>query len=423
MKLFGGTGKQLHSGKPKKTADGEEKQAQEPKKLLHAPVWRKLRIPLIVLGCVVLFVLLALLIYSIWEKPPETVGDGPKPQVTVQPAVRTPVPEQKSAVPTATPKPAEATPTPEPTQDVTEAPLSGRRDNCYTFVILAMDQIRVNTDTILVGRLDTDAGTLDVVNIPRDTLVNVSWGVKKINTILAAERNDMDRFLEHLSNLVGFTADCYAVVNFKAVEKLVDCIGGVYYNVPRDMDYDDPTQDLYIHIPKGEQHLNGEDAVKVLRFRNGNNGTGYPNGDLGRIATQQDFMKALASQFLTLGNIPNLSTAIDIFQENVQTNLSANNIAFFVREFLQLDKENLRFHTLPGSGAYIRGGSYWEVDLDEWVNIVNDDLNPYYQVITADNLNILQSAGAMGAVSTTGETVPIDSFLDFNAYIKSLNQN
>ena len=149
-----------------------------------------------------------------------------------------------------------------------------------------------NPDTILVGRLDTEGGMLDVVSIPRDTLVNVSWGVKKISTILNQERNDMDRFLEHLSDLVGFTADCYAIVNLKALEKLVDCIGGVYYNVPRDMDYDDPSQDLYIHIPKGEQHLNGEDAVKVLRFRNGNNGTGYPNGDLGRIATQQDFMKA-----------------------------------------------------------------------------------------------------------------------------------
>ena len=423
MKLFGGTGKQLHSGKPKTNAEGAQKSSFDFQKFLHAPVWKKLRIPLIVLGCVVLFVLLALLIYSIWERPPETAQDGPKTQTTAQPAVITPAPQPKSTEITVKPTSAETAPTPTPSAEITAAPLSGRRDSCYTFVILATDQMQANTDTILVGRLDTEAGTLDVVNIPRDTLVNVSWGVKKINTILVAERNDMDRFLEHLSNLIGFTADCYAIVNMKAVEKLVDCIGGVYYNVPRDMDYDDPTQDLYIHIPKGEQRLTGEDAVKVLRFRNGNNGTGYPNGDLGRIATQQDFMKSIASQFLTLGNIPNLSAAIDIFQENVQTNLSANNIAFFVREFLQLDKENVCFHTLPGRGVMIRGGSYWEVDLDEWVSIVNDDLNPYYQVITADNLNILQSAGELGAVSTTGEAVPIESFLDFKAYIKNLNQN
>jgi anionic cell wall polymer biosynthesis LytR-Cps2A-Psr (LCP) family protein len=136
-----------------------------------------------------------------------------------------------------------------------------------------------------------------------------------------------------------------------------------------------------------------------------------------------DFMKAISAQFLNLGNIPNLSAVIDVFQENTQTNLSANNLAFFVREYLKLETDSVRFHTLPGRNAMIRGGYYWEVDLDQWVGIVNDDLNPYYQVITTDNLNILQSAGELGAVSTTGESVPLTSFFDFNAYIKNLNKN
>ena len=421
MKLFGGTGKQLHSGNPKKATEGEAKKRFDLRALRHAPVWKKLRVPLIVLGCVILFVLMALLIYSIWERPPETATDGPKVQETAQNAVKTPEPKPKTDVPQAGSAPAVETPA--PTAKPTATPVSGRRESCYTFVILALDQSMANPDTILVGRLDTEAGTLDVVSIPRDTLVNVSWGVKKISTILNQERNDMDRFLEHLSDLVGFTADCYAIVNLKALEKLVDCIGGVYYNVPRDMDYDDPLQDLYIHIPKGEQHLSGAEAVKVLRYRNGNNGTGYPNGDLGRIATQMDFMKAISNQFLNLGNIPNLSAVIDVFVENTQTNLNANNLAFFVREYLKLEKDNVRFHTLPGRNAMIRGGYYWETDLDQWIGIVNDDLNPYYQVITTDNLNILQSAGELGAVSTTGESVPLTSFFDFNAYIKNLNKN
>lgn len=421
MKLFGGTGKQLHSGKPKKEAEGEAKKRFDLRALRHAPVWKKLRVPLIVLGCVILFVLMALLIYSIWERPPEKATDGPKTQETAQPAVKTPEPKPKTDLPQAGSAPAAETPA--PTVKPTATPVSGRRESCYTFVILALDQSMANPDTILVGRLDTEGGMLDVVSIPRDTLVNVSWGVKKISTILNQERNDMDRFLEHLSDLVGFTADCYAIVNMKALEKLVDCIGGVYYNVPRDMDYDDPSQDLYIHIPKGEQHLSGEEAVKVLRYRNGNNGTGYPNGDLGRIETQLDFMKAISTQFLNLGNIPNLSAVIDAFQENTQSNLSANNLAFFVREYLKLETDSVRFHTLPGRNAMIRGGYYWEVDLDQWVGIVNDDLNPYYQVITADNLNILQSAGELGAVSTTGESVPLTSFFDFNAYIKNMNKN
>ena len=433
MKLFGDTGKHLHTQKKQGTAKepaAEKPAAEKPagkgfdlQKLLHSPVWKKLRVPAIILGCIILFALLVILIYSIWEKPPEVrQTEGPTVQATVKPAVETASPAvqetgQPVVVPVETDGPLPAA-TPEPSTEPSEAPVTtGRREDCYTFVILAYDQQKANTDTILVGRMDTLAGTLDLVNIPRDTLVNVSWGVKKINTILPLENNDIDRFLEHLGNLIGFTVDCYAVVNIRAVEKLVDCIGGVYYNVPRDMHYDDPSQDLYIHINKGYQLLDGESAVKVLRFRVGNNNSGYMNGDLGRIATQQDFLKTMASQFLTLGNIPNLNTAIQIFQDNVTTDLTANNIAFFAREFLKLDKENIRFHTLPANLISIRGGSYLEISIDEWVQLVDDYLNPFHQAITADNLNILQKNGSYGAISTTGEVLPITSFLDFNQYL------
>ena len=427
MKLFGDTGKHLHTQKksePAAVRERREKPAADRQKRAPAPIWKKLRVPAIVFGAVVLLAMLVVLAYSIWEKPPEIrQKDGPTVQATVQPALETPGPPQGSAmpvvVPVETPQPSETPP--EPTEEPTpELVKSGRNENCYTFVVLAYDQSFSNTDTILVGRLDTEAGTLDVVNIPRDTLVNVSWGVKKINTVLPLENNDPDSFLEHLGNLIGFTPDCYAVVNIRAVEKLVDCIGGVYYNVPRDMDYDDPSQDLHIHIAQGYQLLNGENAVKVLRFRVGNDNSGYYNGDLGRIATQQDFLMTMASQFLKLGNIPNLSTAIQVFQDNVKTDLTENNIAFFVREFLKLDKDNICFHTMPGRLISIRGGSYLEIVIDEWVEIVDDCLNPFYQTITADNLDILQAAGEDGAISTTGEVVPLTSFLDFNQYLRDL---
>ncbi len=427
MKLFGDSGNRLHTKKPKqektKPTETTEKTAGaakqlDLKELLRAPVWKKLRIPAIVLGCIVVFALLVLLIYSIWEKPPEQKqSEGPSVQATVQPAVTTPAPVQETEKQTIIPSETFPADTPEETPEPTEAPLtSGRKDNCYTFVVLAYDQARANTDTIIVGRLDTEAKTLDLVNIPRDTLVNVSWGVKKASSILPMEKNDMDRFLSHLGDLVGFTADCYAVVNIKAVQKLVDCIGGVYYNVPRDMHYDDPSQNLYIHINKGYQLLDGENAVKVLRFRLGNDNSGYLNGDLGRIATLQDFLMTMATQFLTLGNIPHLSDAIQIFQDNVMTDLSANNIAFFVREFLTLEPESIRFHTMPGELISIRGGSYLQVVIDEWVGIVDDYLNPFYQAITADNLDILQKYESYGAISTTGEVLPLNSFLDFSQY-------
>ena len=434
MKLFGDSGNSKHSGgrgrkraaapaaeklsrsapaaEPVPKGEGEKRSASLTA-LFHAPIWRKLRVPLIILGCVLLLALVLLLAYSIWEKPPEINADAPNVPTTVQPAVPDPtiVPVSR---PTPSPQPEEPEETPEPTE---EPEPTGRKEGCYTFVLLVYDQLKANTDGILVGRMDTQEGTLDLVNIPRDTLVNVSWGVKKLNTVMAYEKNDPDRFREYLSGLIGYSVDNYAIADLRAIEKLVDCIGGVYYNVPRNMDYDDPTQDLHIHISRGYQLLNGENAVKVLRFRMGNDNSGYANGDLGRIATQQDFLKTMAAQFLKLGNIPNLSNALEIIQTYVKTDLSANSIAFYVRSFLSMDRENIRFHTLPGTGISIRWGSYLQVDLEEWLEIVNDYLNPFYQEITVENLDVLEYVNsAVGAISTTGAVIPIDSFYDFSKY-------
>lgn len=378
-----------------------------------APLLRKLRVPLIILGCVLVLALALVLAYTIWEKPPEKQAAAPNVPATVRPAVPEPtvVPE---ITPTQPGQPDDAEADPEPTEE--PGPI-GRKEDCYTFVLLVYDQLQANTDTILVGRMDVQAGTLDLVNIPRDTLVNVGWGVKKLNTVMAYEKNDPDRFRSHLAGLIGYSVDNYAIADIRAIEKLVDCIGGVYYNVPRNMDYDDPTQDLHIHIPKGYQLLTGENAVKVLRFRVGNDNSGYANGDLGRIATQQDFMKTMAAQFLTLGNIPNLNSALEIIQTYVKTDLPASSIAFYVRSFLGMDRENIRFHTLPGTGISIRRGSYLQVNLEEWVPLVNEYLNPFYQEITTENLDILEYVDStVGATSTTGAVIPIDSFYDFSKY-------
>lgn len=352
------------------------------------PSKKKRRLWPLVIICVLTVIAGAVVGYAVWEKPPDVSASGLRAPV-ITPAPNTPEVEE-------TPGP-EPEPTPEPTPEP-----NMRREDCYTFLLAAMDQIGANTDVIIVGRMDTTAGTLDLVNIPRDTLVNVSWNVKKVNTIMAYEELDPERFVDRLADILGFDLDCYAIVNIRAVERLVDCIGGVYYTVPRNMDYDDPSQDFHVHIPAGYQWLNGENAVKVLRFRMGNEGTGYANGDLGRIATQQDFLMSLASQMLTLGNIPNLTQAIEIFQEYVKTDLDSGNLAFFARQFLTMDKEKISFSTLPGTGAGILGGSYYVIDLDGWLEIINSRLNPFTQDISAENLDLLLYEAGRGIYTLSG---------------------
>ena len=363
-----------------------------------------------VVVCVVLILVFgAVAWYIAWEKPPERPGGG-----LVDPTYESTDPEDGGS-PDAT-----AEPTVSPTEDPNAGAPASLNENMYTFLVVGLDQVSNSTDTMMVGRIDTENHTIDVVSLPRDTLVNVSWSVKKINTLYSADintgGNGIDGLLDGLKDILGFRIDCYAVVDLTAFVELVDAIGGVDYNVPVNMNYYDPTQDLYINIPAGEQHLDGEEALKVVRFR-----SGYASADIGRIGTQQDFLKSAASQMLTLGNIPNLPTFIDIFEEYVVTNMSASNLAFFARQFLLCKSEDINFHTLPGNyGDSIKGLSYVSINISEWLEMVNTYLNPYDQDVTEANVNILTHSSSTGFYSTTGYVAGgVDSFYDNTAAFSS----
>ena len=284
----------------------------------------------------------------------------------------------------------------------------------YTFLVVGFDQVAYHTDTIMVGRLDTEKHEINVISIPRDTLMNIPGSTKKVNELYLRSINNggngIDGTLEGITKLLGFTPDVYAAVDLEAFVQLVDAIGGVDYDVPVDMHYSDPTQDLYINLDAGMQHLTGEQALAVMRFR-----SGYVTADIGRIGTQQDFLMSIASQFLSLGNIPKLGEFIDIFTEYVQTNMDAGNLAFFARQFLMCSSEDISFETIPANyNDAIKGLSYVSIYVDEWITMINEKLNPYDQPVTESNVNILTHSSTSGFYSTTGTIAGgADSFTDY----------
>lgn len=337
----------------------------------------------------------AVAIYSIWERPPvlpDNQTHTTQPPNTMQPGNNPDDPSQT---------------TPPEEEDYTNALVTDRAPGTYTFLLVGRDHASNSTDTIIVGRMDTKAHTIDFVSIPRDTLINISWAntPKKLNAVYPGFINSGSSGIEglktHVKNLLGFDVDCYAVVSIKAVEQAVDAIGGVWFDVPTDMHYWDPDQDLHIDIDKGYQLLNGEDAVKVCRFRDT-----YAGGDIERIGVQQDFLKALASQLLTLGNIPNLPTLLEILGSNLDTDLSPANIAWFARQFLACGMDGISFQTMPWSTAcMINGVSFVSIDVDNWLEMVNERLNPYVEPVTAANVNILTSDYDGRTLSPTTGTV------------------
>lgn len=355
-----------------------------------------------IIGCVLGVFILAAAAYALWESPPGRDESGLL-LPSNSPAPATNAPEHAAAA--------------SPEADETAL---DRDEDEYTFLLVGKDKGGANTDTILVGKLNTRDHTIDVVSIPRDTLVNISIGVKKVNVLyeldLNSGGNGVDGLNEGIRDLLGFYVDCYAVVDLTAFEKLVDAIGGVYYDVPVDMYYNDPDQNLSINIPAGYQWLSGADALKVVRYR-----AGYADADIGRIRTQQDFLKSVAGQLLTIGNIPNLKEASDIFLEYVDTDLSSANIAFCVREFLLCNEDDINFYTLPGNYADSVGGfSYVTLYLDEWLDMVNAYLNPWNSDVTYRNVNILTRVNGLLTATTGSIAGGENSFLTMDEYLASL---
>ena len=367
---------------------------------------RRGRTAAIISAVLVLLVVGTVVGYAVWEKPPEVAVATPTPMVM----------HTASPVQTAAPEEPEVE---EPVDDFEGALLTDRNDGVYTFLLAGRDHESNSTDTIIVGKFDTVNHTIDAVNIPRDTLINIGWdnSPKKINSAypgyLNGGQDGVQGLLKHLREFIGFDVDCYAIVNLEVVEQVIDAIGGVDFDVPIRMLYEDDVQNFYVDLQAGEQHLNGAEALGVFRFRSGNDGSGYPGGDLERIGVQQDLIKTIAGDMLSLGNIPNLTKIINLLVENVETDLDASNMAFFARQFLKCKAAGVNFHTMPiGTTCYINSISYVSTDVEKWLEMINELLNPFTADVTLANVNILTAdAGGTEITSTTGSIAGgLDSF-------------
>ena len=281
-----------------------------------------------------------------------------------------------------------------------DTPVSNRTKQNYTFLLLGKDKVSGNTDTIMVGKFDSENYKLDIVSIPRDTLVNVYWRTKKANTIYDAD--DIDDTLKRFADILGYKVDFYAVVDLEAFTQLVNSIGGVWYDVPdvegggKGMNYDDPYQNLSIHLKPGYQLLTGEQAIGVVRYRKG-----YTNQDIGRISSQQNFLMAAAKQILENKNKISIADITTIFLKYVNTNLDNGQCIWFGKEMMKMDIENIVFHTMPGKyDDTVHGVSYVTIEVVEWLEMINTYINPFDVNIEAGNLNIL-TRDSMGRLYAT----------------------
>ena len=217
------------------------------------------------------------------------------------------------------------------------------------------------TDTIMVASYNPNTQKANLLSIPRDSYTGKNTAKAtaslKINALYNIEKTP-EKTLKAVNEITGLDIKYYVIVKTEALIQLVDAIGGVEFNVPIDMKYDDPTQDLHTDLKAGTQKLDGEKAEQVLRFRHSNpdkNGvmTTYPseygNDDFGRMRTQRDFISALLKQTLKPGNIFKLGEILEIAHKNVETNLELSYIKDYIPYAVEFNTDNLQTATLPGT--------------------------------------------------------------------------
>ena len=229
---------------------------------------------------------------------------------------------------------AENTAEPPDGSDPPETLVLTRREGVYTCLLLGKADIG-GSDTIMLGVFDTVGKTASLVSIPRDTATSYNGEYIKLGA--AYSYGGADAVRQCVSEMLAVPIHYCVTVDTKAFREIVDEIGGVWFNVPPGMDYEDPTQDLYIHLAPGYQKLNGEDALKLVRFRQG-----YIGQDIDRTATQRAFLAALIKQTVTLSNVINIdrvNNLINILKTYVKTDMTVNDMVFFGTQAVGMDPD------------------------------------------------------------------------------------
>lgn len=220
-----------------------------------------------------------------------------------------------------------------------------------------------------------------MLSVPRDTFIgknkNKASGYDKINAVYASK--GPEKVVELLEDLTTIDIHHYVVVNNQVVIDLVNNIGGVYFDVPIDMNYDDKTQNLHIHLKAGYQKIDGDHAEQLLRFRHNNNGTSYPSeygdNDFGRMKTQREFMMAVAKQALSLKNITHVKTIMTTIFQNIETDLTLDDIFPYVPWAASFDTANIMSNQIVAKPQDYNKISFVVYDEEESAEIVTEMKN------------------------------------------------
>lgn len=229
------------------------------------------------------------------------------------------------------------------------------------------------TDTMMYVNYNVETGKVAIMSIPRDTYINNELCVgHKLNALYRGKNTQT--FVEQIEELIGVDIDYYLIFDSKMLIEIVDKVGGVEVDVPVRMKYDDPTQNLHIDLKKGTQVLNGKQAEQFVRYRKGNDGSGYARGDLQRTEVQQQFIKNFISTVLSAKNLSKIPDLVNVALDNTDTNITAREALKYSTDVMKIDTSNISSCTAPGDAKYINNISYFVLDENKTKQLVKNKL-------------------------------------------------
>lgn len=306
-------------------------------------------------------------------------------------------------------------------------------------LIACTDKEEGRTDGIMLVSYNAKSNQISVVSIPRDTKVSIPpdmWDVmvknfpviandapsfKKINSIPNYGQEQGMEFLErYLEDLLDIEIDYYVHFNLDGFKYIVDSVGGIDFDVPIRMKYFDPMQDLYIDLQPGMQHLDGDKAEQLLRFRKDNYNNGYPRGDLQRIEVQQQFLAAFFNKIMSVQSIiSNPKAYYTTLTQYVDTNFTLTDALKYVGEIKEVDVQNILTYTLPCTTKTISGKSFVIVDEDEVKEFAYEVfkapvVNPediVYEESFDKSIQVLNGSYTSGLAGKTKEVLQNDGYI------------
>ncbi|QNU65401.1 LCP family protein [Ruminiclostridium herbifermentans] len=273
-----------------------------------------------------------------------------------------------------------------PLNDMLAGINSSRNKEPMNFLLLVGDKSSGNTDVMLVANYNPANNQISIVTIPRDTKVKIKHSnVPKINSAYAAGGRNHEGAMyasEIVSNLTGININYYVHINISCIKGITDMLGGVYFDVPAKLRYNDPEQDLYIDLDKGYQLLDGEKVEQLLRFRKPANNLYsaqelkelkefYDGSDIKRTEMQVKFIKAFISQKVNIQNFPKFNSVINYTFQNIVTNMTLTDALKLTSGVLNIKADYFNSFRLDGEDKLISGGWYYVYN----GNFLNIDTN------------------------------------------------